>query len=198
MRKDSQELQIYRQLRRRPLLDQIRPHSLASRLFCSLGQLAPFPANCRKTFSRNEDQKWTVTPHIWLFSGPIDETTRHRTSLFSNTLVLPGLNIYEGLRIDDPDKAKWREFVFRARGRDLRGAILDFANLSKVDFTYANLQGATLVQAQLQKASFGGALLQGASLYGGELQGATFAFAHLEGASLFGAQLQGAVLVRLT
>ncbi len=28
-RKDSQELQVYRRLRRRPLLDQIRPHSLA-------------------------------------------------------------------------------------------------------------------------------------------------------------------------
>ena len=30
MRKDSQELQVYRRLRRRPLLDQIRPHRLAT------------------------------------------------------------------------------------------------------------------------------------------------------------------------
>jgi hypothetical protein len=29
MRKDRKELQINRQLRRRPLLDQIRPHGLA-------------------------------------------------------------------------------------------------------------------------------------------------------------------------
>jgi transposase len=33
MRKDSQELQINRQLRRRPLLDQIRPHSLGNESF---------------------------------------------------------------------------------------------------------------------------------------------------------------------
>jgi hypothetical protein len=32
MRKDRQELQINRQLRRRPLLDQIRPHGLALQL----------------------------------------------------------------------------------------------------------------------------------------------------------------------
>src|SRR5208282_2828573 len=63
-----------------------------------------------------------VSLHDWVFNGPVDDTTRRRKSLFSSTLVLPGLNIYEGLNIDDPEKAKWRDFVFRARGRDLRGA----------------------------------------------------------------------------
>jgi uncharacterized protein YjbI with pentapeptide repeats len=157
--------------------------------------VATFPGEPQEDLLAKWDRpKWAVTPHNWLFSGPVDETTRRRTSLFSSTLVLPGFNIYEGLGVDDPDKAKWREFVFRARGRDLRGAILDFADLSKVDFTKAELEGASLAQARLQKAAFEGAQLQGASLYGAELQGATLTFAHLEGASLWGAQLQGATL----
>ena len=46
--------------------------------------------------------------------------------------------------IDDPEKAKWRDFVFRARGRDLKGAIFDLASLPKVDFKGAELQGASL------------------------------------------------------
>ena len=138
--------------------------------------------------------KELVTLNRLVFQSDVDERSRRRRLPFSNTLVLTGFNIYEGLGIDDPDKLKWREFVFRERGRNLRGAILDFANLSKVDFTDADLQGASLAQAQLQKAAFEGAELQGASVYGGELQGATFVFAHLQGASLSGAQLQGAVL----
>ena len=65
---------------------------------------------------------WAVTTHNGLFSAEPDEFT-HRRFPFSNTLVLPGLNVYEGLGIDDPEKAKWRDYVFRPRGRDLRGAI---------------------------------------------------------------------------
>jgi hypothetical protein len=97
--------------------------------------IATFPGERQEDFLVKWDQpKWIVTPHDWLFNGAVDQTTRRRTSLFSSTLVLPGLNIYEGLNIDDPDKTKGREFVFRARGRDLRGAIFDFAILPKVDF----------------------------------------------------------------
>ena len=149
-------------------------------------------------------------PH---FQSPVDPTNRRRRLPFSNTLVLSGLNIYEGLKIDDPDKAKWHDFVFRARGRDLKGAIFDFASLSRVHFEGAELQGASLNGAQLQGAWLNGAQLQGADLStaqlqgarirGAELQGARLDFASLEGAwlgssaqlqgaSLMGAQLQGA------
>jgi uncharacterized protein YjbI with pentapeptide repeats len=151
--------------------------------------------------------------HDWLFAEQPDAITRRRFP-FSSTLVLPGLNIYEGLGIDDPEKGKWREFVFRARGRDLKGAIFDLATLPKVDFDGADLKGASLEEAQLQGTSFYGAdlkgarlneaklqgvpfneaHLQGASLAGAQLQGASFRSAHLQGASLFGAQLQGASL----
>jgi uncharacterized protein YjbI with pentapeptide repeats len=141
--------------------------------------------------------------HDWLFNEEPDLVSRHRFP-FSNTLVLTGLNIYEGLGIEDPDKAKWHDYVFRARGRDLRGAILAFANLAKVDFEGADLRGASLSRAQLQGASLDSARLQGAllddaqlqdaSLEEAQLQGASFDRAQLQGASFHRAQLQGAKL----
>ncbi len=118
-----------------------------------------------------------------LFNAKPDEVTGRRFP-FSSTLVLPGLIVYEGLGIDDPNKVKWRDFVFRARRRDLRGAIFALASLPKVDFEGADLRGALLQGAQLQ----------GASLQGAQLQGASLAYAQLQGASLFNAQLQGALL----
>ena len=53
-----------------------------------------------------------VSLHDLLFNLPVDDTTRRRSSVFSSTLVLPGLNVYEGLGIDDPKKAEWRDYVF--------------------------------------------------------------------------------------
>ena len=135
-----------------------------------------------------------VSIHEWLFESKIDDVTGSRRWPFSSTLVLPSFNIYEGLKIDDPDKAKWHQFVFRARGRDLTGAIFNFANLQKVDFDGAELQGASLDYADLQGGWMAYAQLQGASLYLARLQGISLAFAQLQGAFLVGAQLQGALL----
>jgi uncharacterized protein YjbI with pentapeptide repeats len=149
----------------------------------------PFPVADR------DGRPTKVSFHDWVFNLPVDDTTRRRKSLFSSTLVLPGLNIYEGLDIDDPKKAEWHEFVFRARGRDLKGAIFDLASLPKVDFTGAELQAASLFRAQLQGASFDHAQLQGASLAQAELQGAPLEQAQLQGASLDGAKLEGAKLI---
>jgi uncharacterized protein YjbI with pentapeptide repeats len=129
--------------------------------------------------------------HDWLFNEDPDPVSRRRVP-FSNTLVLTGLNIYEGLGIDDPEKAKWHDFVFRARGRDLNGAIFDLASLPKVDFEGAELKDASLKNAKLQSTSFQAAKLQGAELSEAQLQGANFGFARLQGASLYRAQLQGA------
>ncbi len=113
-----------------------------------------------------------VSLHDWLFNAAPDPITRRRLP-FSSTLVLPGLNVYEGLGIDDPEKAKWHDFVFRARGRDLRGAIFYLVSLRKVDLTGAQLQGASLEFAQLQGASLDDAQLQGATLVEASLQGAS-------------------------
>ncbi|HZZ25014.1 MAG TPA: pentapeptide repeat-containing protein [Roseiarcus sp.] len=110
------------------------------------------------------------------------------------TLVLSGLNIYEGLKVDDPEKVKWRDYIFRARGRDLQGANFDFASLPKVDFTGADLRGASLVNAELQGASFVEAKLQGTNFERAKLQVAWLSRAKLEGADLNEAQLQGARL----
>jgi hypothetical protein len=134
-----------------------------------------------------------VTLDRLVFQSDIDETTRRRWLSFSNTLVLPGLNIYESLGIDDPEKTKWHDFVFRARGRDLRGAIFDLANLPKVDFDGADLRGASLYLAVLQGASLDHAQLQGTSLFA-HLQGASLMEVQLQGGSLLGVQLEGASL----
>ena len=110
--------------------------------------------------------------------------TRRRKIPLSNTLVLTGFNIYEGLGIDDPDKLKGRDFVFRARGRDLNGVVFDFAVLPKVDFEGAELRGASLNGAHLQGASLDYAQLQGAWLIEAQLQGAFLNYAQLQGAAL--------------
>jgi uncharacterized protein YjbI with pentapeptide repeats len=140
-----------------------------------------------------------VSLHDLVFNLPVDDTTRRRKSPFSGTLVLPGLNIYEALSIDDPKKADWRDYLFRARGRDLKWAMFDLATLRKVDFTGAQLEGASFRGAQLGGASFPGAtladaLLIGTKLENAQLQGASLDRAQLQGASLDGAQLQGASL----
>jgi Pentapeptide repeats (9 copies) len=134
-----------------------------------------------------------------IFNSHIDEATRRRWLPFSNTLVLTGFNVYEGLRIDDPDKLKGRDFIFRARGRNLR-AILDLANLSKVDFYGAELQGASMIgaefqstsldQANLKHAKLDGAKFRNTSFKGTNLQSARLGYADLRNASFEGTNLQ--------
>ena len=106
---------------------------------------ATFPGERQENFLANWDKLGVmISLHNWVFESPLDETTHRRWLPFSSTLLLTGLNVYEGLNIDDPKKVEWRDFVFLARGRDLKGAIFSLANLPKVDFTGANLQGASL------------------------------------------------------
>jgi uncharacterized protein YjbI with pentapeptide repeats len=145
-----------------------------------------------------------ASTHDLLFAGEVDETTRRRKSLFSNTLVLPGFNLYEALKIDEPKKLAWKVLLFDLRARHLEQVVLGGADLTKADLTgaklqgasldFATLQGASLERAQLQGASLYEAQLQGASLYKAQLQGASLEQAQLQGASLYEAQLQGASL----
>jgi hypothetical protein len=82
--------------------------------------IATFPSEGQEAFLAKWDKpQLAISLRDWLFGGPVDQTSRRRTSLFSSTLVLVGLNIYEGLGIDDPDKTRWHD-IFRARGRDFR------------------------------------------------------------------------------
>jgi uncharacterized protein YjbI with pentapeptide repeats len=135
-----------------------------------------------------------VSLHDWIFNSPLDDFTRHRLLPFANTLVLIGFNVLEGLHLDDPKKEDWRDFVFRARGRDLVGANFDFASLPRVDFTGAHLENAFFDAAQLDRVSFDRAHLQDASFDRARLQGASFDRAQVQGASFYRAQLQGATL----
>jgi uncharacterized protein YjbI with pentapeptide repeats len=141
-----------------------------------------------------EQKTKLVSTHELLFAGEVDITTRRRKSLFSNTLVLQGFNLYEALKIDDPKKLAWKEHVFDLRARHLEQAVFDGADLTKTDLTGASLDGASLQKAQLQGASLDEAQLQGASLVEATLQGASLEGAQLQGASLAHAQLQGASL----
>ena len=155
-----------------------------------------------------------VTLNRLVFQSDFSETTGRRQLPFSNTLVLVGFDIYENLKIDDPEKLK-RNSTFHARGRELRGAIFERANLARVDFAFAHLEGALLDGAillgaqlgcdiilhnrsrgcaHLKGASLEGALLQGTLLHSADLQGATLDNAQLQGATLDNAQLQGASL----
>jgi hypothetical protein len=156
---------------------------------------ATFPGEWQEDHLANWDGLGgPISLHDWVFNLPFDSNTGSRASPFSSTLVLPDLDIYAGLKIDDPEKVKWRKYVFVAGRRNLRGAILVGALLPKVDLTGAELQGASLFAAQLQGASLFEAQLQGASLDLANLQGASLFAAQLQGASLLEAQLQGATL----
>jgi uncharacterized protein YjbI with pentapeptide repeats len=147
---------------------------------------------------------WTSF-HDVLFNGEVDDVTRRRKSLFSNTLVLPGFDALEAARIDDPKKLDSVKHTLSLRGRHLEGAVFNGADLRKADLEGAQLQGAALDHADLQGARLDRAMLQGASLNsaqldgawldGAQLQGASLRSAQLQGASLYGAQLQGAALL---
>ena len=157
---------------------------------------------------------WTWTSvHALLLGGDVDLVARKPSSLWSNRLVLPGLDAEAG-RAD----GKLGGEALSLRGRRLEGAVLLDARLRRVDFTAARLQGATLDGADLKEARFdcaeplhvGGetavqrdrpvpapkycAQLQGARLERAQLQGASLKGAHLQGAMLDGAALQGATL----
>lgn len=157
---------------------------------------------------------WTSV-HDLLFNGEVDDVTRRRKSLFSNTLVLPDFDGLAAAGIDpkklDGDGIK---HSLSLRGRHLKGAVLTHADLRKADLEAAKLQGAmldgaqlqgaTMDRAQLQGASFERAQLLSASFFDARLEGVSFQFARLEGARLYqanlggaslaGAQLQGAIL----
>ena len=159
-----------------------------------------------------------------LISGEIDFATRRPRSLFSDILVVPGVDVIDHAKIDEAKLKDLRETI-SLRGRNLRGAVLSGAVLRKADFTASDLRGAQLDQAdlrgarfdcareprsfdilhltpdlppeqcaQMQAASISGAQLQGASLDGALLSGANLQVANLQGANLFGASLQGASL----
>lgn len=159
-------------------------------------------------------------PTAMLFEGPANTVTSTAESLFSRNLILIDADLVRlgEAALGDTDR------TLNFRGRDLRYAQFDLADMRKADltgakaagasfkatklvaarldgaelqgtvFNKAQLDGASLERAQLQGALLEEAQLQGASLVLTQLQGATLVQAHLQGASLEQAQLQGATL----
>jgi uncharacterized protein YjbI with pentapeptide repeats len=146
------------------------------------------------TSNRFQEKRRLASFHDWLFSGEVNEETRRRESLFSNTLLLTGFNFFEASKVDDPKKADWRDHLLSLRRRDLNGAVFDLVVMPKADLEHAKLQGASFFRAHLQGASFLRANLEGANFERDELEGATLSEAKLQGASLEGANLQGSSL----
>jgi hypothetical protein len=130
----------------------------------------------------------------WVF-GKVDAQRGTVTGNWpSNTLRLEGFDIYEALKVDDPKKLDWKDYIFDLQSRQLEHSVFFGAKLGKVNLDRANLEGASLDHAQLQGASLNYARLQDATLAGAQLQGASLFGARLPGAWLWGAQLQGATL----
>lgn len=134
--------------------------------------------------------EWTSV-HDLLFNGPYDRKKQNRTSLFSNTLVLPGFNALVAAKIDESRLGPFEYSLTRKDGH-FEGAIFEGADLRKINLENAHLQGASLLQAKLQGAQFYNANLNGATLSQAKLQGASLDSAQLEGADLTDAALQGA------
>ena len=91
-----------------------------------------------------------------------------------NVLILPEFDLYEALKIDDPKKVEWKQYLVYLQNRDLRGAYLVRAILPKADLRGTQLQGGMLRFTQLQGANFSKAQLQGANLSGAKLQANSF------------------------
>jgi uncharacterized protein YjbI with pentapeptide repeats len=154
--------------------------------------LATFPGEWMKTHMPElrliPTAKDWVSLQAFLFEGDWDLVSERPLSVFSNRLVLYNQSIV------DLEKFDKITVSHRFRGRDLRLAVLAFADLRKADFTGAQLQGAFLAAAELQGAVLDAAQLQGAFLKEARLQGASLGVAQLQGAFLAEARLQGALL----
>ena len=138
---------------------------------------------------------WTVTlefPYELLFLGEVDQVTGSRSSLWSNTIVVPDVDLVDDTKLDTLDRP------LSLRGRDLRRAVLVRTDMRKADFTGAILNDADLSGGRFDEALFYCATkdlpkctsLLNAKLDNASLKGAKLHNAHLEGASLKGAKLQ--------
>ena len=118
--------------------------------------------------------------------------TGSRSSLWSNTIVVPDVDFVDDTELDTMDRP------LSLRGRDLRRAVLVRTDMRKADFTGAILNDADLSGGRFDEALFYCATkdspkctsLLNAKLDNASLKGAKLHNAHLEGASLKGAKLQ--------
>lgn len=132
-------------------------------------------------------------PTAILFEGEPDQASSKVTSLFSRNLVL--VDDVDLVKLDD-EQLKKADHTLLLRGRDLRYARFDRADMRKADMFEAKLAGAVLVEARLDEANLQGAELQGANLRAAQWPGADLSWAQMQGANLGDAKMQGANLSR--
>ena len=89
-----------------------------------------------------------------LIEGPVDPVVRRPSSLWSNTLVLPGIDVIDHTKFDTEDKINALSKSISLRGRHLEGAVLYGGHLRKADFTGAHLERADFEEADLRQARF--------------------------------------------
>ena len=129
-----------------------------------------------------------------LVAGEIDEHARKPKSLWSDRLVLPGLDVIDHTKLDTEAKVVALPVTASLRARHLEGAVLIGAGLRKADLTGSYLEGAILDGADLRAAKLDNAALRSAFLPGAQLQDASLVGSDIQSADLSGAQLQGASL----
>ena len=114
-----------------------------------VGVVATFPGEQLEAVQQRVNptfvQEALVAVREALVAGKVDTARRKPESLWSNRLVLPGLDM----------KIAAASETVSLRARNLEGAVLIGAALSKVDFTGANLRGAALDKADLRDAKLG-------------------------------------------
>jgi len=145
-----------------------------------------------------------ISLHELFVGGKVNEVAGRPLSLWSNRIVLPGVDIMDNSKFDSASKIAGLSHTIVLRSRRLRGAVLVNANLPKADLSGAQLQGAFLRNARMPGADLTFANFQGADLERADLRGVKFSntdliganlnFANLQFAELIGAKFQGVVL----
>jgi uncharacterized protein YjbI with pentapeptide repeats len=169
--------------------------------------VATFPGEWldEKFYAGRDRDRIIAWPHQVLFEGIVNPASRRPVSLWSNVLVLPGLNTEAASSASGAPPLSLRL-------RHLEGAVLIGADLRKVDLTGANLRGAKLNSADLRGTDFGCDLreltqsgesgepgrfctsLEEANLEGANLSAAQLPRANLQGARLLYAYMSDAML----
>jgi hypothetical protein len=126
--------------------------------------VATFPGEWLHKLIPSVESEWT--PHKLLVAGEVDFNSQRPSTIWSNRLVVPGIDVREQAKFDTEEKIKSRPTTLLLRKRRLENAILEDAYLPKADFTGAELPGAFMRSAQLQGARLYQAQLHGANLVG--------------------------------
>jgi uncharacterized protein YjbI with pentapeptide repeats len=135
----------------------------------------------------------SYSPYKMLVAGDVDLTARKPKSLWSNRIVIPGIDVLDHSKFDTEQKISSLPVTISLRGRNLEGAVLIGANLRKADLTGAVLTSANLSDADLRGANFGCDSI-GTDANCTRLEGATLNSANFEGTHLDKVNLNGASL----